>query len=199
MQNLTVLDMIKWWMLFIYHQQDALPCLILFILSFHKCLLGSYHIPGNVQGTEDTLWHRQKKSLIRWWQGLKRIQVGGVTASASGPRLPERSARTLEVKLKEAPSCKQQGGRTGAGSIRRRGGAGAEELRGKELGVFEDLDWGGMKWAGRCKQKPVHAGHWLSNSRPNASLKIYTLYCPSSCPKMKFSDNMGFFSTLTVF
>lgn len=68
-----------------------------------------------------------------------------MTASASGPRLPERSARALEVKLKEASSCKQQGARTGAGSVRGRGGAGAEELRGKELGVFEDLDWGAMK------------------------------------------------------
>ena len=121
MQSLTVLDMIKWWMLFIDHQQDALPCLILFILSFHKYLLGPYHIPGNVQGTEDTLWHRQKRSLIRWWQGLKRIQVGGVTARASGPRLPGRSARTLEVRLKEAPSCKQHGGSSEAGSVRGRG------------------------------------------------------------------------------
>ena len=42
-------------MLFTYHHQVALSCIILFILAFHRYLLGPYHIPDNVQGTENTI------------------------------------------------------------------------------------------------------------------------------------------------
>ena len=70
MQKFIVLDMLKWWTLFIYHHQAASSCIILFILSFHRYLLGPYHIPDNVQGTENTICPLPKcvcYSLSRVW------------------------------------------------------------------------------------------------------------------------------------